>query len=68
MSLDTALEKQIREAMERGDFDNLPGRGKPLDRSRRVFQNTPEDVRMGYTVQNPPTSVRRDAQVDCSAR
>ena len=27
------MEKQIREAQERGDFDNLPGAGKPLDLS-----------------------------------
>jgi len=27
---ESAVEKQIREAQERGDFDNLPGRGKPL--------------------------------------
>jgi DnaJ family protein C protein 28 len=25
------IEQQIREARERGDFDNLPGSGKPLD-------------------------------------
>ncbi|WP_226344105.1 J-domain-containing protein [Agilicoccus flavus] len=25
------VEKQIREAMERGEFDGLPGTGKPLD-------------------------------------
>jgi hypothetical protein len=24
------IDKQIREAMERGDFDDLPGKGKPL--------------------------------------
>ncbi|HEV7663802.1 MAG TPA: DUF1992 domain-containing protein, partial [Chloroflexota bacterium] len=28
---ESAVDKQIREAQERGDFDNLPGRGKPLD-------------------------------------
>ena len=27
----TVVEKQIQEAMERGEFDNLPGKGKPLD-------------------------------------
>ena len=27
---ETAVEKQIREAQERGAFDNLPGAGKPL--------------------------------------
>jgi hypothetical protein len=27
---ESAIDKQIREAQERGDFDNLPGAGKPL--------------------------------------
>ena len=27
---ESAVEKQIREGMARGDFDNLPGKGKPL--------------------------------------
>jgi hypothetical protein len=27
---ESAVEQQIREAQERGDFDNLPGRGRPL--------------------------------------
>ncbi len=27
---ESALDKQIREAQERGEFDNLPGSGKPL--------------------------------------
>ncbi|MGB1252735.1 MAG: DUF1992 domain-containing protein [Candidatus Promineifilaceae bacterium] len=30
-SYKTVVEKQIQEAMERGEFDNLPGKGKPLD-------------------------------------
>jgi Domain of unknown function (DUF1992) len=29
--LESLVEKQIREAQERGEFDNLPGSGKPLD-------------------------------------
>jgi hypothetical protein len=36
VSFETWVDKQIREAMERGEFDNLPGAGKPipdLDRS-----------------------------------
>ena len=28
---ESAVERQIREAQERGDFDDLPGAGKPLD-------------------------------------
>ncbi len=27
---ESAVDQQIREAQERGDFDNLPGRGQPL--------------------------------------
>ncbi|HEY3747609.1 MAG TPA: DUF1992 domain-containing protein [Pseudonocardiaceae bacterium] len=27
---ESAIDKQIREAQERGEFDNLPGAGKPL--------------------------------------
>lgn len=30
---ESPVERQIREAQERGDFDNLPGAGKPLDLS-----------------------------------
>ncbi|HLJ46337.1 MAG TPA: DnaJ family domain-containing protein [Bryobacteraceae bacterium] len=29
----TPADRQIEEAMERGEFDNLPGKGKPLDLS-----------------------------------
>ncbi|HEX4721189.1 MAG TPA: DUF1992 domain-containing protein [Pseudonocardiaceae bacterium] len=29
-SFETWIDKQIREATERGDFDDLPGKGKPL--------------------------------------
>jgi DnaJ family protein C protein 28 len=28
---ETWIDQQIRQAQERGDFDNLPGKGKPLD-------------------------------------
>lgn len=34
-SWENHVEKQIREAMERGDFDNLKGKGKPLDLTPR---------------------------------
>ena len=30
MSVETWIEKQIREAQARGDFENLPGAGKPI--------------------------------------
>jgi hypothetical protein len=28
--LESLVERRIREAMERGEFDNLPGAGKPI--------------------------------------
>lgn len=31
---ETVVEKEIRKAMERGDFDNLAGQGKPLNLAR----------------------------------
>jgi len=33
--MESVSERKIREAMERGEFDNLPGQGKPLDLSDR---------------------------------
>ena len=42
------VEQQIRAAMARGEFDNLPGAGKPQDHSG--YFSLPEDLRMGYTL------------------
>jgi hypothetical protein len=43
-----AVEEMIREAQERGDFDNLPGRGKPLDHS--AYFSQPEELRLARHV------------------
>jgi DnaJ family protein C protein 28 len=40
------VEKQIREAMERGEFDNLLGRGKPLDLSGQP--HTPPEWELAF--------------------
>jgi hypothetical protein len=42
------IENIIREAIEKGEFDNLPGKGKPL-----VFEDdshVPEDLRLAYKI------------------
>jgi hypothetical protein len=39
-------ERKIREAMERGEFDDLPGKGKPLDLSDEP--RIPEELRVAY--------------------
>ena len=41
-------EKRIKEALKRGELDNLPGRGEPLD--LEDDSNIPEDLRMAYKV------------------
>jgi Domain of unknown function (DUF1992) len=41
-------DKVIRNAIERGEFGNLKGKGKPLDLND--YFNTPEDIRLGYTL------------------
>ncbi|GAB6180631.1 DUF1992 domain-containing protein [Desulfotomaculum defluvii] len=39
-------ENKIKEAMSKGDFDNLPGSGKPLVLDD--LSHVPEDLRAGY--------------------
>ena len=41
-------EKRIAEAMDKGEFDNLPGRGKPLE--IEDLSAVPEDLRMAYKI------------------
>ena len=48
MSIESAIEKQIKEAMARGEFDDLAGKGKPLD--LEAYFNTPDDLRMAYSI------------------
>jgi len=40
------VEERIRESQARGDFDNLPGRGKPLPPDE--LASVPEELRVGY--------------------
>lgn len=41
------IEEQIRDAQERGEFDNLPGAGKPLQLEQNVYAG---DKAMGYNL------------------
>jgi hypothetical protein len=47
-NLESAIDKQIREAMERGDFDNLRGAGKPLNLARDP--NVPSDWELAFNL------------------
>lgn len=42
------VEEQIRKARERGEFDNLEGKGKPLDLSENPYE--PPDLRMTFKI------------------
>ena len=48
MSFERNVDERIKEAITRGDFDNLPGKGKPLDLD--AYFTTPEHLRMGYSI------------------
>lgn len=48
MSLAKFIEERIRKAVDAGEFNNLEGAGKPLNLD--AYFNTPEDLRMGYSV------------------
>ena len=48
MSIEKFVDEQIRRAIEAGEFDDLPGKGKPID--LRAYFETPEDLRMAYSI------------------
>jgi hypothetical protein len=48
MNFDRLIEEKIREAMANGEFDNLSGRGRPIDLT--AYFATPEDLRLGYSL------------------
>lgn len=55
------IEELIKDAMARGEFDNLPGKGQPLDLS--AYFAAPEDVRMGYSMLKSGGFVPEEAQL-----
>jgi hypothetical protein len=48
MSFDRIVEALIQEAMERGEFDKLPGKGKPIDLTE--YFETSAEVRLAHSV------------------
>lgn len=60
-----AVEEQIREATERGDFDNLSGSGKPLNLEQNVFAG---DKALAYSLLKnnhlAPPEIERGREID----
>jgi len=48
MNFDKIVEAKIKEAQEQGEFDDLPGKGKPIDLSE--YFETPEELRVAQSV------------------
>src|SRR5215831_14294871 len=48
MSFQKNVDEKIKAAIERGEFDNLPGKGKPLDLD--AYFAMPEHLRMAYSI------------------
>ena len=45
---DKTIDSIIEEAIKRGKFDDLPGKGKPIDLT--AYFETPEDVRAAHSM------------------
>ena len=62
----TWVERQIREAIERGEFDNLPGAGKPipdLDKPHDELWWVKDKLRREHLSYLPPTlALRKEAE------
>lgn len=48
MSFHRNADEKIKEAIAKGEFDNLPDKGRPLDLD--AYFATPEHLRMGYSL------------------
>ena len=48
MAFDKIVDALIKEAQERGEFDNLSGKGKSIDLTE--YFETPEEVRVAHSV------------------
>lgn len=55
------IEELIKHAIAKGEFDNLQGKGQPLDLS--AYFDAPEDLRMGYGMLKGAGFVPEEAQL-----
>ena len=71
MSWETWIDRQIREGMERGEFDGLPGHGKPirdLDQPRDELWWVRDKLRREDAQFLPPTLAQRKEVEDARER
>ena len=71
VSWETWVDRQIRESMERGEFDDLPGKGKPiagLDGTRDELWWVREKLKREKVSYLPPTLAIRKERDDARER
>ncbi|HYL98788.1 MAG TPA: DUF1992 domain-containing protein [Blastocatellia bacterium] len=61
MAFERLVEEKIREAIQSGEFDDLPCAGKPL--SLDEYFSTPEDQRLTYSVLKSAGILPREAEL-----
>jgi len=61
MSLESFIEQQIKKAMAEGEFDDLPGKGQPID--LKAYFDTPEHLRMAYSILKNSDFVPEEVQL-----
>ncbi len=66
LTLDLLAEQHIREAQERGEFDNLPGTGAPLLLDDDAL--VPEELRAAYRMLKNAGFVPPELDVHCEIR
>jgi len=66
LTLDAIAERRIREAQERGEFDDLPGAGAPLDLDDDAL--VPEDLRAAYRILKNAGFLPPELETHCELR
>lgn len=61
MSFERIAENRIQEAIENGEFDHLPGKGRPLDLD--AYFAAPADARLSYSVMKNARFVPEELQL-----
>jgi hypothetical protein len=61
MAFERLAENRIREAMEKGEFDNLPGEGRPLDLD--AYFALPAEQRLAYSVMKNARLIPEELQL-----
>jgi hypothetical protein len=67
LALEIIAERKIKEAIERGEFDDLPGAGRPLDLDD-LDPSLPEELRLAYRVLKNAGMNAADTQDEAAER